>query len=365
MLHIFKRRFSVSQRKLAWVLVAVIVLGLFASLAQPAKAERFTNRSLYINSARASDTTFYILSLQYTTPAAIGSLKMMFCDTPFPTLPCNAPPGLDVSGGTLASQVGESGFTITQQTTNSMVLSRFPQFTGPGTSVYRFDNMVNPNGTPKNPPELSGEKTNFYVRLTDYNSMDATGAYIDFGSVASMITSELEFYTQVPPILIFCAAGTINDDECNDLSGDFVDFGELNSNQTFYTKSEFQARTNATNGFAVYLSGKTFTSGIRSIPELTTPTASFTGVGQFGLNLADNTTPDIGADPVGPGTNVVMNPQYATPNQFLFNNGDVLVTSDDVTHVRKFTVSYILNIPADQPPGVYSTTVTYICVGSF
>lgn len=336
-------------------------------IVQPVKAEKFQSRGLYINSARASDTTFYIVSLRYTTPASIGSLKMEFCTTPIPSFACVAPSGLDASAATLAAQSGETGFSITSQTANSLVLSRSPSVTGASLSSYRLDNMVNPDGTGigADPAEPEGEKTNFYIRLTSHTTTNGTGPETDFGAVSNTITPELALYTQVPPILMFCVAGVIHDDECLDMDGYYVDFGELNSNETYSTKSEMQAWTNAQYGYSITTTGNTLTSGIRSIPAIASPTQSLVGVGQFGINLTDNTDPDIGADPVGPGTNAVLNATYTTPDQYLYQEGDTLVSSSGVTMTRKFTVSYILNVPENQSPGVYSTTITYVCLAGF
>ena len=334
---------------------------------QPADAPKFTDRSIYINSSRPSDTTFYIISFQYTTTAVVGSVKMEFCTSPIATLPCYPPSGMDLSGASLTAQAGETGFVMDTPSPNVILLSRTAAMTGPGVSSYRFDNVVNPDATGANadPREPEHEKTNFYVRLSSHASTDGSGPEIDVGSVSATITPELGVLTQVPPILIFCVGVVINDDECEDVDGFYVDFGELSSDETFYTASQMQARTNAQYGYSIYVEGNTLTSGIRSIPAITTPTQSLVGVGQFGINLADNSDPDIGADPVGPGIGAILNPVYATPDHYLYNEGDVLVTSSGVTPVRKFTVSYILNVPEDQEPGVYSTTITYVCTAGF
>lgn len=327
------------------------------AIAWPADAVRFQDRGMYINSARGGDTTFYVISLRYTTPASVGSLVMEFCDNPIPSLPCTTPPGLDVSGATLAAQTGETGFSIDAGThdTNTIILTRTPAVTGVAQASYRFDNIVNP----------SDDHQDFYVRMTSHTSSDGTGPIIDYGSVTNTTTPEVGLFTQVPPILTFCVAEQINDDECTDTEGTSVDFGELEPTETYSATSEMQAYTNAPFGYSIAVYGTTMTSGIRAIPALEVPTESFQGVGQFGLNLAVNSSPNIGAAPVGPGTNAVLNPIYDQPNKFLLNSGDVLVTSDNVTLTKKFTTAYILNVPADQAPGVYSTTITYVCTGNF
>jgi len=346
---------SVAPRFSLVVAILVLIGGIAWTVVRPAEAVRFQNRGMYINSARGGDTTYYIISLQYTTPAVVGSLRLEFCGNPIPYLDCDPPAGLDVSNGVLTAQSGETGFSIGQQTQNLIVLTRTPAMTGNAVASYRFDNMHNPNGSHQD----------FYVRMTSHSSTDGTGPIIDYGSVTATTTPEIELTTQVPPILIFCVAQKINDDDCTDLQGHYVNFGELSPNQTFYTSSEIQARTNAQYGYSIVVTGTTMTSGYKVIPAITTPTESFPGVGQFGLNLADNSSPDIGADPTGPGVNGNVVAPYDEPNKFLFRSGDVVATSDSVTRTRKYTASYIVNVPVGQPPGVYSTTITYVCTASF
>lgn len=347
---------KIGRRQYAIALFVALFIGVVIwNVVQPAQAARFTNRGMYINSARGGDITFYTISLQYTTPSVVGSLRLEFCDNPIPSLPCNVPAGLSVSGGTLSAQSGETDFNIEQQTNNLIVLGRTPAMTGAAQSTYRFDNMRNPDG----------EHQDFYVRITSHASSDGSGPLIDYGSVTATTTPEINLITQVPPILIFCVAEQINDDDCTDLEGHFTNFGELRSDQTYSAASQIQARTNAFFGYSIAVTGTTMTSGIRSIPAITTPTESFVGVGQFGINLADNTSPDVGASPTGPGTNGVVSPPYDTPNKFLFNDGDIVATSNGVTRNRKYTASYVVNVPASQPPGVYSTTITYVCTGNF
>lgn len=347
---------AAGKRRYYAVAFAVLLVGAITwNVVQPAQAARFTNRGMYINSARGGDTTFYTISLQYTTPNTVGSLRLEFCDNPIPSLPCNVPPGLNVSGGTLSAQSGETGFSIVEQTQNLIVLGRTPAATGPSLSTYRFDNMHNPNG----------DHQDFYVRITSHSSNDASGPLIDYGSVTATTTPEISLITQVPPILIFCVAEQINDPDCTDLEGHFENFGELRPTQTYTASSEIQARTNAFFGYSIAVTGTTMTSGVRSIPANTTPTESFVGVGQFGINLAENTSPDVGAPPTGPGTNGNVVSPYDTPNRFLFNDGDIVASSNGVTRNRKYTASYIVNVPANQPPGVYSTTITYVCTGNF
>jgi hypothetical protein len=128
--------------------------------------------------------------------------------------------------------------------------------------------------------------------------------------------------------------------------------------------SQMVAGTNAEFGLAITANGTTMTSGNNTIAALGAPTPSAPGNAQFGLNLRANTSPPIGQNPSGPG---VMSPtaSYNIPNRFMFHAGDVVASTAGTTDLRKFTVSYIANVPPAQAPGVYTATLTYICTASF
>lgn len=358
----FLQKVTSASKPRGYRLMVVAALGLLIAgnilwfAQQRAEAVRFINRSLYINSSVAGETTFYTVTFTYPTNSSVGSVRMLFCTEAIPYLPCDPPEGLDLSGAVLSTQTGATGFTLSNQTANSLVISRPPIPTGITESKYTFTNVVNPTsiGT-------------FYVRLNSYASTDASGAFIDFGSVASSINNQVGIDTQVPPILIFCVGRQIPTYDCADAEGpNFEDFGLPNLDETSYTSSQMLAFTNARGGYAISVIGRGLTSGIYEIPVIDDePQESLPGKGQFGINLATNNNPSIGGDPVGPATNIALNPDYTIPDKFLIRQGDTLAVSDWVTRYKKYTVSYIINTPPDQHPGVYNTTVTFICTGNF
>lgn len=334
----------------------LLASGTFMYVTQRAEALRFTDRSLYINSSIPGKTTFYTITFTYPTNSSVGSVRMLFCKEAIPALPCDPPAGLNVSNAVLSTQTGATGFTLTSQTTNSLVISRPAIPTGITESKYTFTNVVNPT-----------EEGTFYVRLNSYTSTDASGPFIDFGSVASSVQGEIGLHTHIPPILIFCAGKEIPTLSCADIIGPNEEhFGDFDPTSPLTTKNDLMAYTNVRTGYTITYAGRTLTSGIYELPAIVgDPQVSIPGKAQFGINLAVNTDPAIGDVPAGPGTNATVNSDYTTPDLFQFNPGEILVTSDDVTLNRRFTVSYIINTPPDQHPGVYSTTVTYICTTNF
>jgi hypothetical protein len=344
-----------SYRLVVAALSMLLATGSILVTRQHAAAIRFTERSLKIYTASAGESTTYTVSFTYPTANTIGSVRMQFCNEAIPYLPCDAPSGLDVSNAVLSAQSGAGGFSISSQSVNSIILSRPPSNTGITASSYTFDNIVNPNS-----PQT------FYIRLNSYASTDATGSYTDFGSVASVITTDIGLTTQVPPYLVFCTGKTVPADCFDPVGPAYDELDTPSQDEALSTSSEMLAYTNARNGYVVVLTGRTLTSGIYEIPAIEdTSEESIPGKGQFGINLTENTEPDIGADPVGPALNVSLNPEYTVQNKFLFDPGDILVTSNGVTKRKKYTVSYVVNVPPDQHPGIYTATVTFICTANF
>jgi hypothetical protein len=121
--------------------------------------------------------------------------------------------------------------------------------------------------------------------------------------------------------------------------------------------------SNAGGGYSMWVAGTSMTSGANVITAMTGGTAQ-KGTSQFGLNLIANTNPAVGQNPVGPGAGGVA-AGYSQPDHFRFNSGDTLASVTLPDDLRKYTVSYIVNIPSNQPGGVYSTTLTYVCLANF
>ncbi len=316
---------------------------------------RFTDRSLFIYNSNPSANTKYAISLTYTTQTSIGSVDIKFCDDPIPYDPCVTPAGLDVSNATLVDQTGETGYSILSQTTNEIVLTRPPGVVGQTPSAYTFDNIVNPIDT----------ANSFSARLSDYASTDASGAVVDLGSVINQVTEPIILETQVPPTMVFCVAQQVSPDCKTTSGGNVTDLGTLDPNNVLTATSQMAVGTNASGGFAITANGPGMEAGTNVIDPLATPTVSAPGNSQFGINLVQNTSPALGSDPDGDSTNAIAMPDYANPNEFMYKDGDVVAEAPNVSLVRRYTVTYIVNVPPDLRAGVYTTTVTYICTGRF
>lgn len=336
--------------------VVALFLALFIFIAPASAATRFDQRSLFMNSSAPGATTSYTVSFRYMSPEAVGSVDMLFCNSPIPYDPCVAPTSLDVSHAVLSQQAGETGYSILSQTANHIVLSRTPTVITPGIdSSYTFDNIVNPTDTSQA----------FAIRLRSHASTDTSGPQIDFGSVRGEVTDSIVLQTQVPPMLMFCVAGEVSDDctKTNDIN--YADMGQLSAQSTLLAQSQMSVGTNASGGFAITANGTPMSAGTSVIDAPATPTESIQGTNQFGINLVANNLPTVGSDPEGAWTNAIPMPDYGVPNHYKYVPGDVVAYSPNVSLMKKFTVSYIVNSSPNLRAGVYTTTITYIASGRF
>lgn len=347
---IFTARRLWSEELLAMFLALVIFV-------TPAgAATRLQERSLMINSSVPGATTSYAVSYRYVSPVAVGSVDMLFCIDPIPYHPCVTPPGLDVSGAVLSNQTGETGFMVSSQSTNHIVLTRTATVpVTSGKSAYVFDNI-------KNPTDIG---TSYSIRLRTHSTPDASGPQIDFGSVKNQVTDSIMLETQVPPMLIFCLAEQVAEGCTETNDNYYTDMGELASDSTLTAQSQMAVGTNATSGFVITANGGLPAAGTNVIDAPSAPTASHPGTNQFGINLVANSAPNVGNDPEGAWTNAMPSPDYSIPNQYKYVSGDVVAFSPNVSLMKKFTVSYILNSSANLRPGVYSATINFIASGRF
>ncbi|MGH7157294.1 MAG: hypothetical protein ACREGG_04260 [Candidatus Saccharimonadales bacterium] len=321
-----------------------------------AKAAELSNRSVTISSASplavTNETYQFFVQNIYT----MGSIVFEFCsNSPLIYEPCTAPTGLDVSGANLISQTGNTGFSIDSATTtaNKLVISRAPLNTAVITTAYQFSNIINPS---------AGGATTF-VRISTYASNDGSGNYTDNGTVAFATENIFDVGASVPPFLKICVGITVAPD-CSSISGDTLNLGILSPNHANAGQSQFASGSNSATGYTVYSLGTTMTSGNNIIPALAFPSANFPGTGQFGINLRVNLSPPVGQDPVGTGT-ATPTANYNTPNRYMFSDGDSVAITSIPSDYNRMTVSYLVNIPPNQLPGVYSTTITYLAVAQF
>lgn len=343
------------QLYLASFVSLLAIAALVYSLFLPASGANVEHRALQVGAGSPGQVTTYNLSLDVVTPGLLGSIRVEFCsNSPLLNRPCTPPDGFDVSQATLVSQTGAGGFSISPDTTgNILILTRTPGVVSPGKVEFRLSNVTNPS-----------DIGSYYARIYTYPTANATGPATDGGGLAFAMNNEVTLNAEVPPYLMFCTGLTITGLNCDTATGDYIDFGELSARRASRGSSQMLVATNAANGYSITASGTTLTSGNNIINQLAGGDVSRPGAGQFGLNLRANSTPAGGSDPVGPGLGVA-NTGYNQPNIFRFVNGESVASSPGPDDKRQYTVSYLVNVPAAQPAGIYVTTITYVCLANF
>ena len=305
---------------------------------------QITGRSLTLGSSVANATTTYSLTFTLpTTGTVVKSVDIQICDTA--SLTC-VNPGSFSAASAVANQPtnlgATSGWTTTDSTTNDLKLANGSNASTPsGATTVSFSSVHNPSAT----------NSSFYGRINTYSAVGYTGA-IDFGTVVASTAGQITVTASVDETLTFT------------LSSATVALGTLSTSAAKTGTNSLSAATNASGGYAISVHGATLQSGSNSIAALTgSGGASSPGTSQFGLNFVANTSPTVGTAPSG-GSGAAFG-NYATPNTFTFNDGDEVASVGGPSNTTNYVTSYLANISGSQPPGAYSTTLTYIATATF
>lgn len=332
----------------------LVAVGLFIALV-PAYGNQLLERSLSVSNGAAGATADYKLAFTVGTASLLGSIRLQICaNDPLIGTPCTAPAGFDAQTAVLSAQSGETGFTLSPlSTSNVIILSRVPSASQALPSEYEFSDIINPTST-----------GSYYGRLETFATNDASGPNIDYGGLALSVNNSLTISAEVPPYLTFCTGITIAGLDCNAVNGSYANFGTLLPTRTAAVTSQFLVATNAVDGYSVGVAGNTLTSGNNVIGALASTDVSRPGTAQFGLNLRANTTPTVGTDAAGPGNGAPL-PPYNQADHYVFNSANNIAGATAPDDFRKYTVSYLVNVPKSQAPGVYVSTITYTAIGNF
>lgn len=346
---------ALARSLMVMTLTVSLLIGAGSSYSVSAQSATLATRSLKLASSTPGANTRYEVSFSGQAQPALGSIKIEFCsNTTLFALTCNPPAGFSAAGAVLSSQSGEVGFSIhPSSTANMIVLSRPPAASGTALSAYNFDNIQSASAV--------GTQ---YARYSSYAADDGTGTILDYGGVAYALAPLLSLSTEVPPYIELCVGNTIASVSCSSVTGNYLNLGQLSATAPRAGTTQMVISTNASNGYIITMSGRTLTAGTNAINALTSPTTSQPGVNQFGVNLRDNSQPDSGSNPSGPGAG---NPasDYNIPNRFLFRPGDTVASSSAAENYRKYTTTYLVNISSQQPAGIYTGTYTYTGFGNF
>jgi hypothetical protein len=90
---------------------------------------------------------------------------------------------------------------------------------------------------------------------------------------------------------------------------------------------------------------------------------------QFGINLAANTSPHIGAGPVQVPSNTysfgAVESGYSQADLYKYSNGDAIAYSNSSSGETDYTLSMIINISAVTPGGQYTGNFSAVAVPVF
>lgn len=154
------------------------------------------------------------------------------------------------------------------------------------------------------------------------------------------------------------------------VSSTSLDLGTLSSSATSSGTATFSVRTYLASGYVVITRGAPPTSESgATIAPMTAGGVSSIGTEQFGMNLKDNSTPNIGAEaaqiPDSSFSYGYASTGYGTANNFRYNTGDTIAQSDSSSGQTDYTISYIVNISPITEAGVYVFTQDLIVVGTY
>ena len=156
------------------------------------------------------------------------------------------------------------------------------------------------------------------------------------------------------------------------ISQNAIDFGALNtSNPRFATTGggsdsevsahDLKASTTSTNGYSITVKGDTLTSGVNTISAIG-GTASDVSAGggseQFGIRLTASGGSGAAVAPYNDAANMYAYAATASAE-------DEIASSSGASTETTFDVYYAANIAAITEAGIYETTLTYICTGTF
>jgi len=336
-----------------------------------------------------------------TSAATMGSIALIYCDNPIPQTACTSSTaatgnesnlatatvtGAGLGGTSWALDTTTTNPTITNYgtcngatTTRSNCVLLKPSSTSPNTLTPTLT-ITYGGGASDYVTNPTNDNNTFYVRVVVFSGTYAT--VVDSGSVANSTAQQIDITAKVqetlnfsvgsattPPTTTPCTAysdtGALNLGDTN---------ATLNFTQAYDAHSYFRVSTNALNGTVIYYSGDTLKSGSNSVTAIgTTATASATGTSQFGLGIDSGDT--VGGYSF---TTLAASTPYNQANgtlptgttKFAFDPATVTTPAAIATAAGPIicdtgSVRYLGNISTTTPPGIYTTTITYLATPTY
>lgn len=157
------------------------------------------------------------------------------------------------------------------------------------------------------------------------------------------------------------------------VTGGTQDMGILDSTKTGTAVYGVSVRNYLSDGYVLQIAGSVPSQGSHTLNVPmgggNSPFTSQPGAEQFGINLVDNTAPNIGAAPVqvpsGTFSFGTVASGYDTPDLFKYVENDIVANSSRSTGETDYTVSMIINVSNATPGGRYNGSFSAVAVPKF
>lgn len=190
----------------------------------------------------------------------------------------------------------------------------------------------------------------------NYCSKQSAGELAVGRTASANYQAQVGFNTSDTPILEVAVNGDIN-------------FGVLDTETTATGSANVQVRTYLSSGYDMIIAGPAPKINAHTLNTADFPEAADPGTEQFGINLVDNSNPDVGDDPeqVPDGTFSFGYPNgnYSVADQFMYNDGAVVASSLSSSGQTNYTISMIANMANNTPAGKYTTDLSVVVVAKF
>ncbi|MDZ7744725.1 MAG: hypothetical protein U5K77_03125 [Candidatus Saccharibacteria bacterium] len=184
----------------------------------------------------------------------------------------------------------------------------------------------------------------------NFNAQGSSGSLGVGESSSAGFRSEAGFLSQNAPFLEFV------------VQSNSVDLGTLDVGSTASGDANFYVRTYLSSSYSIITLSDPPTNGSVELDGMATTDTPSVGTEQFGINLVENTTPNIGANP----TNVpdddfadgAAAAGYNVADQFRYGKGETIAQSpatagNQAVGQTNYTISYVANVSSITPGGAY------------
>ncbi|HET7320243.1 MAG TPA: hypothetical protein VFI84_01495 [Candidatus Saccharimonadales bacterium] len=154
-----------------------------------------------------------------------------------------------------------------------------------------------------------------------------------------------------------------------------IDLGYMQSGTTKTTSATFSVKSYLASGYVVQSNSPGPTTPGHTLSPMNTAAASNPTAEQFGINLVANNScgggmpGSLGASPIQVPSSAysfgAAATGYNTACQFKYVNGDTIAQANSSSGETDYTISYIFNIAANTPSGLYTMAQTLVATSTY